>query len=449
MNVDSDPANIAPQILLIIILTLINAFFASAEMAIVSLNKNKIKILAEEGNRKAQLLEQLMKEPTKFLSTIQVGITLAGFFSSAYAATGISDDLGNFFERMNIPYSQTIALISVTLILSYFILVFGELYPKRLALKKSETIALFSVKPIIFVLKVASPFVKLLSMSTNLLLRISGIKIDDLEEKVSREEIRSLVEVGQEQGAINETEKEMINSIFEFDYKLAEEIMTPRTEVYLVNIDRGIKEYLPELLHTKHSRIPVFEGDSDNIIGVLYMKDLVEEAYHVGFDNVNIRKIIRPAYFVPERKNIDDLFKDLQASKKQIAILIDEYGGFSGIVTIEDLIEEVMGDMDDEYDHEEESDIRKIDDNTYMIKGSTSVDDLNEQLSLNFDSDSEDYDTVGGMLITILGHIPNSTAESTIECDGLVFKIEEFKNNRIEKVKLHIQRVNTGIQETI
>ena len=447
MGADPVFVEMASRIILIVILTLINAFFASAEMAIVSLNKNKIRSLAEEGNKKAQLLEKLMKEPTKFLSTIQVGITLAGFFSSAYAATSISDDFGNFLEKVNIPYGQDVALILVTVILSYFILVFGELYPKRLALKKPEAIALFSVKPIIVVLKVAAPFVKILSMSTNLLIRISGIKIDDLEEKVSREEIRSLIQVGQEQGAINATETEMINSIFEFDDKLAEEIMTPRTKVYLINIDRDIKEYLPGLLQTKHSRVPVFEGDRDNIIGVLYMKDFFEEAYNVGFDHVDVRKIIRPAYFVPERKNIDDLFKELQASKMQIAILIDEYGGFSGIVTMEDLIEEVMGDIDDEDDYKEEPDIQKINDYTYLVKGSTPVDDLNEQLSLGLDADSEDYDTIGGLLITLLGHIPSGAEERAIKCDNLVFKIEKVKNKRIEKVKLYIHKADSDIQE--
>lgn len=339
--------------MLIFILTLLNAFFASAEMAIVSLNKNKVKLLSEEGNKKAKLLVKLMDEPTKFLSTIQVGITLAGFFSSASAATGIAEDLARYLSQLNIPYSRQIALVTVTIILSYITFVFGELFPKRIALQKSETIALFSVRPILYVSKITVPFVKLLSASTNILVRLVGLDNEGLDEKVSKEEIKSLVEVGQENGVINEKEKEMINSIFEFDDKLADEVMTPRTEVYLIDIEKPLKEYLDELIEERYSRILVYEGSIDNIIGILYMKDFLGEARKHGFENVDIRSILHPAYFVPETRNIDDLFKELQAFKKHMAILIDEYGGFSEIVSIEDLIEEVMGNIEDEYDEYE------------------------------------------------------------------------------------------------
>lgn len=428
---------ILPQLILILILTLLNAFFAGSEMAIVSLNKNRIRYLAEEGNKNAKLLEKLLLEPTKFLSTIQVGITLAGFFSSASAATGISKDLGLYLSLFNIPYSTQIALLIVTIILSYFTLVFGELFPKRVALQKSEAIAMFAVKPILLISKLIVPFVKLLSFSTNILLRLVGMDSIDLEEKVSREEIRSLVDAGQENGVINETEKHMINSIFEFDDKLAEEVMTPRTDVYLINIDRPLIEYLDELLLEKYSRVPVYEGDSDNIIGILYMKDFMLEARKIGFENVVIRDIVHPAYFVPERKNIDELFKELQSSRTHMAILIDEYGGFSGIVTIEDLIEEVMGNIDDEYD-EDEPEIKKIDNNTYIIQGKIPIEELNEELNLDLDEDSNDYDTLGGLLIKLLGHIPEDGEEQTIEYKNIVFKIETVKEKRIEKVRLYI-----------
>jgi putative hemolysin len=437
MGSEPEPANITSQLILIVILTMVNAFFASAEMAIVSLNKNKIKIMAEEGNKKAALLAKLMEEPTKFLSTIQVGITLAGFFSSASAATGISDDLGQYLSSLSIPYASQIALVIVTIILSYITLVFGELFPKRIALQKSETIAMFSVKPIMFVSKIAVPFIKLLSASTNILIRIIGMDRDDLEEKVSKEEIRLLVEVGQEHGVINETEKEMINSIFEFDDKLANEVMTPRTEVYSININTPVSKFLDELLEEKYSRIPVFEGDTDNIIGILYMKDFFIEARKHGFDNVDIRKILHAPYFVPETKNIDELFKELQSSKKHIAILIDEYGGFSGIVSIEDLIEAVMGDIDDEYDVSE-PEINKIDNNTFIINGMLPIDEFNEYFHLSLGND--DYDTIGGFLIDALGQIPKSGEEKTIEYENLVFKIEEVKEKRIEKVKVYVQR---------
>ncbi|WP_315116819.1 hemolysin family protein [uncultured Clostridium sp.] len=436
MEVEPDPANITSQLILIAILTLMNAFFASAEMAIVSLNKNKVKLLAEEGNKRAKLLIKLMEEPTKFLSTIQVGITLAGFFSSASAATGISHDLALYLNKLNIPYSGQISLIVVTIILSYITLVFGELFPKRVALQKSETIAMFSVRPIMYVSKITVPFVKLLSASTNVLVRLVGLDGEGLDEKVSKEEIKSMVEVGQEHGVINETEKEMINSIFEFDDKLADEVMTPRTEVYLININTPLNEYLDELIEERYSRIPVYEGDSDNIIGILYMKDFFIESRKRGFENVDIRSILRPAYFVPETKNIDELFKELQATKRHMAVLIDEYGGFSGIVSIEDLIEEVMGNIEDEYD-DDEPEIKKIDSNTFLVNGLLAIDELNDYLHINLDS--EEQDTVSGFLVNLLGKIPNNGDQQIIEHDNIVFKVEEVKEKRISKVKICVQ----------
>ncbi len=437
MDLEPEPTNIAAQLILIIILTLINAFFASAEMAIVSINKNKLKFLADEGNKNAGLLIKLKEEPTKFLSTIQVGITLAGFFSSASAATGISGDLGQYLNRLNVPYSKQISLILVTIILSYITLVFGELFPKRVALQKTEAIAMFSVKPILYVSKIAVPFVKLLSASTNVLARLIGLDSEDIDEKISKEEIKSLVEAGQENGVINETEKEMINSIFEFDDKLADEVMTPRTEAYLVNIDTPLDTYLDELIEERYSRVPVYEGDNDNIIGILYMKDFFIEARKRGFENVDIKSILRPAYFVPETKNIDDLFKELQDSKNHMAILIDESGGFSGIVSIEDLIEEIMGNIEDEYD-DDEPEIKRIDNNTFILKGMLSIYEFNEYFHVNIES--EDYDTISGFLINLLGRIPNDVEEKTIEYENLVFKIEEIKEKRIVTIKVCIQR---------
>jgi len=435
METDPDPANIMPQLILIVILTLINAFFASAEMAIVSLNKNKIKLLEEEGNKKAKLLSKLMEEPTNFLSTIQVGITLAGFFSSASAATGISEDLAIYLKGFNIPYSGQVALVAVTVVLSYITLVFGELFPKRIALKKAESIAMFSVKPIMYISKIATPFVKLLSASTNILVKLVGLDKDNLDEKVSKEEIKSFVKVGREHGVINETEKEMINGIFEFDDKLAHEVMTPRTEVYMINIETPLNKYLDELIEERYSRIPVYEDDTDNIIGILYIKDFFSEARKHGFENVDIRSILHPPYLVPETKYIHELFKELQAYKKHMAVLIDEYGGFSGIVSIEDLIEEVMGNIDDEYDEDKPA-IKKIDNNTFIIPGMISINDFNDYF--NVDLKSENYDTMSGFIIEIIGRIPKSTEEKNIQHKNLSFKIEEIKEKRIEKIKLCI-----------
>ena len=426
--------NVISQLLFLLILTIANAFFAGAEMATVSVNKNKIKMLAENGNKNAQLLQELLKEPTKFLSTIQVAITLSGFLASASAATSFSSPLDILMTKLGIPYGETIAIIIVTVVLSFFTLVFGELVPKRIALQKAEAISLFTVKPVLFISRLTSPFIKLLSFSTGLVLQVLGMKAENLEENISKEEIKSMLEAGQANGVFNETEKEMINSIFEFDDILASEIMIPRTDVYSIDIDASIGEYLDELLETKHSRIPVFEGDIDNIIGVLYIKDLILEARNKGFENVDIRSILRKPYLVPESKNIDTLFKEMQKSKKYIAILIDEYGGFSGIVTMEDLVEEVMGNIDDEYDDNEPK-LEKIDNHIYLVDGLYPVDDLID--ILNIDIVSKNHNTISGYLIDTLGEIPdNSYLDKEIKINNTIFKIKSIKENRIDKIEL-------------
>ncbi len=430
-------SNIIFQIILVVILTLINAFFSSAEMAIISMNKNRIKILAEEGNKKAQLLEKLNEEPSKLLATIQVGITLAGFFSSASAATGISSYLSRYLSQFNIPYVNQISLISITIIIAYLTLVFGELYPKRIALQKSEAIAMLSIKPILIVSKITGPFVKLLSLSTNALVKLSGLNTENLDEKISREEIKSLVHVGREHGVFNETESEMINSIIEFDDKLAKEVMKPRTETFLLNINTPIMEALDKLLEENYSRVPVYEENPDNIIGILYMRDMLAEAKIKGFENIEIRQILHKPYFVIENKPIDDLFKELQSKKIHMAVLIDEYGGFSGIVTIEDLIEEVMGEINDEYD-ELELLIEKIDDNTFLINGLISLNDFNSYFDV--DLECEDFDTIGGFLLNIIGGIPETDEEKLVEYENLSFKVEEILDKRIGKIKMYIER---------
>lgn len=426
--------NVISQLLFLLILTITNAFFAGAEMATVSVNKNKVKMLAEDGNKNAILLQKLLKEPTKFLSTIQVAITLSGFLASASAATSFSQPLNAIMTKLGIPYGETIAIVLVTIILSFFTLVFGELVPKRIALQKAEAISLFTVKPVLIISKLTSPFIKLLSFSTNFILQILGMKAENLEESISKEEIKSMVEAGQANGVFNETEKEMINSIFEFDDILASEIMISRTDVYSIDVDVPVNEYIDELLATKHSRIPVYEEDIDNIIGVLYIKDLILEARNKGFENVDIRSILRKPYLVPESKNIDTLFKEMQKSKKYIAILIDEYGGFSGIVTMEDLVEEVMGNIDDEYDDNEPK-LEKIDNHTYSIDGLYSVDGLIDILDI--DIISKNHNTISGYLIDILGEIPDDTyLDKEIEINDIIFKIKSIKENRIDKIEL-------------
>ncbi|OOM82459.1 magnesium and cobalt efflux protein CorC [Clostridium puniceum] len=424
--------NMVMQIIFLVALTLINAFFASAEMAIVSVNKNKMKMLASEGDKKAQILCKLMEEPTKFLSTIQVGITLAGFFASASAATGISTQLGKALNSINIPYGDEIAFIGVTIILSYFTLVFGELVPKRIALRKSESIAMFSLKPIIFISKIAAPFIKVLSLSTSLLVKILGLDSENLDEIVTREELKSFIETGEEQGAINESEKEMIEGIIEFDNKKIEKVMTPRTKVYCINIKEPLNSYLDELLEMRYSRVPVYEDDIDNVMGILYMKDFIIEAKDKGFDNVDIKKILKEPYFVHGGKKVQDLFKSLQASQRHIAIIIDEYGGFSGIITIEDLLEEIVGEINDEDDSHEET-IRKIDENTFLVDGLTTLEELNDKLNLDIKLDA-DIDTISGFLINLIGNIPSEEDEKIIEYNDITFKIDKLGDKRIETI---------------
>ena len=420
------------QIVIIIILTGINAFFSSAEMAIVSLNKNKLKILIEDGNKKAILLDNLLKEPSKFLSTIQVGITLASFFASASAATGLSQFLSKALKPLKIPYSSQISMILITFILSYVTLVFGELIPKRIALRNSENIALSSVGIIVFISTIFSPFVKFLTFSTNLVLTILRMREDNIEEKVSKEELRSLVEVGKEHGVINETEQEMIENIIEFDEKIAREIMIPRTKVFLIDKNISIHELFENKEIEKYSRIPVYENEADNIIGILMVKDLMIEAYKKGFDNIKISDLVQEAYFVPETKNVNELFNEMQLEKKHITILIDEYGGFSGIVTLEDLIEEVMGNIDDEFDDEDLS-IHQISKNKYLVNGDVSLYDLND--NFHFELESKYYDTLSGILIENLGYIPEDNENiEPITINGVIFKPQRVRNKKIEKV---------------
>lgn len=437
----SDPgAPLTAQIVLLLILTLINAFFAAAEMAVVSVNKNKIKVLAQDGNKRAAAVLKQIENPNKFLSTIQVAITLAGFLASASAAVGLSDDLGAFLHKtfdLPLTIAVDIAVVVVTVLLSYVTLVLGELFPKRIAMQHSERIAMITVKPIRFIGFLAKPFVWFLSASVNFLLLITRQNINVENDEFSEDEVMSMLEVGQESGVLKEEGKKMINSIFAFDDKLAYEIMTPRTDVFAIDINDPMEEYIEELMELRYSRIPVYDDDQDKIIGILNIKDYFLKSREEGFDNVNIRDIIREAYFVPETKNIDSLFYELQKTRQHIAILIDEYGGFSGIVTIEDIVEEVMGEIEDEYD-DEEIELEKIDDSTYLIDGGMDLDDINDELGTKLSSDNSE--SIGGLIIDILGEIPeeDEKEERVVEFENCILKIESVKDRRIEKVKLYI-----------
>lgn len=421
------------SIILILILVMVNAFFASAEMAIVSMNKTKLNLLAEDNNKKAKLLLSLVKDTSKFLATIQVGITFAGFFASASAATTISSQFGEFLTNFGIPYGNNISLVITTLIISYITLVLGELVPKRIALQNAEKIAMISVKTIIIISKITKPFVWFLSLSTNLILKLLGVKTDGVEEKISREEIRSLVELGEEQGTINETERTMIDGIIKFDDILAKEVMTPRTETFCIEANTDIKESINLILQENYSRIPVYEEEIDNIVGVIYMKEIFAAVINNGIETLSIKDVMRTPYMVPETKSIDKLLKDMQDSQNHIAVVIDEYGGFSGIVTLEDLLEEVIGEIEDEYD-DSFTDIEKIDDKTYIVNGLVTISDINKYLNLDFQSNA--IDTIGGLVIENIGTIPNDYVNKEIIINCIKFKILSLDGKRIEKIQL-------------
>lgn len=438
MGDDPEGASILSQLFILLLLTLINGFFSCAEMAMVSIKKSEIKRLAEEGNKKAIMVQNFQYEPTKFLSTIQIAITFAGFFSSASAATGLSTPLGNWINRIfAITYAERIAFILVTLILALLTLIFGELVPKRIALQNPNGISLFSVRIIKLVSVLTTPIINFLTFCTNLVMKLLGSSTKNADEKVSKEEIKSLIKRGQTSGTLDKKEYEMINSIIEFNDKLAKEVMTPKVNVFTINILQPIDIYLPELLEIKYSRVPIYEDDTDNIIGVLNVKDYIKLAVKDGFNKVDLKSIMTEPFLVPETKNVGELLKEMQLSKNHFAILIDEFGGFAGIVTLRDLVEEVMGDFEEDFI---DSKIKKIDNSTYLIDGLMTIDELNSKLDLNLCSDN--YETISGLLIDLIGFIPKEHDNSTIEMDHLVFKLQSIKKKRIDKVKLYIGKKN-------
>lgn len=434
---DPDGVSFIPKILVIIGLILLNAFFASAELAILSVNKNKIRNLAENGNKKAKLVERLASDQTSFLSTIQVGITLAGFFSSASAAVNLSSYVGGWLTSMGLPYGSEIAFVLITLILSYFTLVFGELFPKRVALRMPEKVAMFVARPLAFIKALAKPFVRFLSLSSNLLVKMTGLEKNADEDKVSESEIISIIETGVSEGSIETEEQKMIQSVFKFNDLEAVDVMTPRVDVYMINLDEDPSEYLDDLIQGKYTRIPVYRKSKDNIVGVLNVKDVLRQARSVGFDRIDFPTLLREPFFVPEQIKINLLFRKMQASKTHIALLLDQYGGFRGIVTMEDLVEEIMGNINDEYD-DVTSPISKVGEDTYLIDAVTPVQDLNREFGLDLDEDNDDYDTLGGLVIYLLDRIPDENEEATVQYNNLIFTVKKMDVNRIEQVELKI-----------
>lgn len=425
------------ELVVLIVLIMANAFFAASEMALISLNDNKMKLLAEEGNKKAGIVVKLLDEPSKFLATIQIGITLAGFLASAFASESFAGVLATGLYEAGVPVSlsvlQSIAVIVITLLLSYFTLVFGELVPKRFAMQRAEPIAMFAARPLRGLAVITSPFVKLLTLSTNVFVRLLGGDPHANDEEVTEEEIRMMVDVGKEKGTIQETEKIMIDNIFEFDNKKVEDIMTHRTHIQAIPNHVDLEELVRLINKDKFTRYPVYEQTLDNIVGILHVKELIAYIEHCDRDAFRLNEIIRKPFFVPESKRTDLLMHEMQKKKVHMAVVIDEYGGTAGIVTMEDLIEEIVGNIFDEYD-EEEKEITIIDDNTFLMSGMITLDDAEE--FLNVDLPIDDYDTLSGFIIGQLGRIPEAHDKSEIEWEGLIFKIEQADRMRILKVKV-------------
>ena len=373
------------QILLIIILIFLNAFFAATEIAFISLNDAKIEKQVKDGNKKAKKIKNMLINPSKFLATIQIGITFAGFLSSAFASETFADDLApilyNLMPQISLASWNNISIILITIVLSYFTLIFGELVPKRIAMKNYEKVAFASIGIIRTISVITAPFVKFLTFSTNAVSKLFGVSETD-EETVTEEEIRMMVDVGEEKGTIAEDEKDMINNVFEFNDKTVSEIMTPRTEIFAIEKNKTITEVIEELSEDfRYSRIPVYNDTIDNIEGVVYVKDILLSTKN---KNAKIKNLIKEAYFVSDTKPVNELFTELRRSRKQIAIVIDEYGGTSGIVTMEDILEEIVGEIYDEYDEIEDM-IKKIDDNTYIFNGNVALYEVEEELEIEIE----------------------------------------------------------------
>ena len=422
------------QLIILAVLIFLNAFFAASEIAFISLNDTKIEKQAKDGNKKAKQIEKMLKTPSKFLATIQIGITLAGFLSSAFASDTFAEKLAPIlFQCMpffSLGVWKSISIIIITIILSFFTLVFGELVPKRLAMKNYEKIAFGTIGIIRAISIITSPFVKFLTLVTNSISKLFGVRENE-EESVTEEEIKMMVDQGEEKGTIKEEEKELINNVFEFNDITASEIMKHRKDIFAVDINISNDELMEELSKEeyRYSRIPVYDETIDEIKGILYIKDVLK---NIGKKNFKVKNVVKDAYFVSQTRLINEVFKELQKNKMQIAIIIDEYGGTAGLITMEDILEELVGDIYDEYD-KEEKEFEKIDENTYIIVGSMPIYDVNKLLNANIPEG--DYDTLSGFLQEKLGRIPEEEENPIIETKEVTYKIEKYEDKRILKVK--------------
>lgn len=422
------------QLVLQIFLILINAVFACAEIAVISMNDTKLSKLAATGDNRALKLTMLTSQPARFLSTIQVGITLAGFLASAFAADNFSQRLVNLLVNLGVKIPETtlatISVILITLILSYFTLILGELVPKRLAMRNAEKLALGMSGIIYFVSKVFSPIVSLLTVSTNCILRLLGIDPLAAEEAVTEEEIRMMVDEGSEKGTIDADEKEMIQNVFEFDNKTARDVMTHRTEVSLLWLDESIEQWEKTIIESRHNVYPICDETTDDIVGILSSKEYFRIREKTR-ENI-MQFAVKPAYFVPESVRADLLFQNMKNNRQHFAIVLDEFGGMDGIVTMNDLLEELVGDLEDDMSVPEEPlAIERIDSETWKIRGSAPLGEVVEQLGVPLPEN--EYDTFGGLVFGRLGYIPDDGSTPELDEYGLHIKVSKIVDHQLEK----------------
>ena len=424
--------SLAQQILLQVILIAINAFFAATEIAVVSLNTTKLKKMAEDGDRYAPRLLKMAENPTSFLSTIQIGITLAGFLGSAFAADNLAVYIRPLFENMGLPsgVAGTISIIVITLIISFFTLIFGELVPKRIAQQKSFAVAKFSSGVITATAKIMRPAVWLLTASTNLVLRICRMNDGKEEESVTEDDIKLMVDAGGESGSIEEDEKEWIQNVFEFNDISVTEIMTREPDVVSFQIDTPSTEILDTIKDSGLSRFPVYGEDKNDILGILNARDFLINLN--SGEHKSIKELLRPAYLVPDSIHADKLFSDMQEKKTHIAIVVDEYGQSVGIITLEDLLEEIVGNIYDEFDPQEEAEITKIGDGVWKVSGSLLLSDFSDETGIEIE-ENEDYDTIGGMVLSTLSQIPEDGTELDVTVNGLRIHVTKIEDRRIEE----------------
>lgn len=432
------------QLLVLLLLTLLNAFFSASEMALVSLNRSRVEQKAAEGEKKYIRLVSVLENPNNFLSTIQVGITFISILSGA----SLASDLGAILAQWlgDSATAQTAGYWLALALLTFISIVLGELYPKRIAMNMKENLAVVTAPVIIFLGKIVSPFVWLLSAATNLISRITPMNFDDADDQMTRDEIEYILTKSEQ--TLDAEEIEMLQGIFNLDELMAREVMVPRTDAFMVDIDDEIDAIMAEILKQNFSRIPVYEGDKDNVIGLIHTKKILAEGFTNGFDNLNIRRIMQEPLFVPETIFVDDLLKALRNTQNQMAILLDEYGGVAGLATLEDLLEEIVGEIDDETDKTEVF-VREIADNTFIVQGNMTLNDFNEHFDMELESD--DVDTIAGYYLTGVGTIPSQEEKVSFEVDSkghhLVLSNDKVKNGRVTKLKIIITPIEEDSNE--